>query len=101
MYRKDNPLEQLTGTEFPHTDQVWQVIRLQNIPYEKYLLTESVVQMQDRNKKWKSPENLVTVRLGDTVKFGRVRFKVRELAIESIMDEFEDPMSARAYESEH
>ena len=50
-FMEDYPLEQLTGTEFPHTDQVWQVIRLQNIPYEKYLLTESVIQMQDRNKK--------------------------------------------------
>jgi hypothetical protein len=47
------------------------------------MLTESSLQMQDRNKKWKSPENLVTIVKGDIVKFGRVRFRVRELVIES------------------
>jgi hypothetical protein len=39
--------------------------------------------MQDRNKKWKNPDGLVTVGLGDIVKFGRVRFRVRELHLES------------------
>jgi hypothetical protein len=40
--------------------------------------------MQDRNKKWKAPEGLVVVGLGDVVKFGRVRFRVRELHLESL-----------------
>ena len=39
--------------------------------------------MQDRNKKWKSTENLITIVQGDVVKFGRVRFRVRELVLES------------------
>jgi hypothetical protein len=39
--------------------------------------------MQDRNKKWKGSESLVVVGLGDVVKFGRVRFRVRELHLDT------------------
>jgi len=85
VFKKGDLNEPLPAESFPHTEQVWQCIRLQNIPYERFLLTESILQMQDRNKNWKNPEGLVTVGLGDTVKFGRVRFKVRELHLDKTL----------------
>jgi hypothetical protein len=41
IYSKDKPEQLCSPQEFAHTDQVWQIVRLQNIPHERVLLTET------------------------------------------------------------
>ena len=66
--------------KFPHVEQAWIMVRLQNTKTRSKIETQ--YDLQDRNKNAKPMRDLLKIEEGDVIKFGRVRFRVRQLVTE-------------------
>ena len=65
---------------FSHTDQAWLIVRYQNQETPKMV---EIDEIQNKIAKFKPELNQVKVFQGDVLKFGRVRFKIREMVTQT------------------
>lgn len=84
LYKSDGEIDE----KYNHFEQAWQIIRLSNQRAKKLSTGEEI---QNRTHKLKEVRDSVKVALGDVMKFGRVRFRVKKLEIGDMQDGIHKP----------
>ena len=74
LYKSNGEVDE----KFSHFDQAWQIVRLSNFRPKKKICSGDDLQYKYKEKGIKDS---VRIEEGDTIKFGRVRFRIKKLVI--------------------